>query len=256
MSAEKIESIILSATPYRETSCILRLFTRTRGLVHGIAKGVRRSGGKSTPTPLDRGLLLDALLYHRPNRELHTLGSLHIANFFHGIRSDLTKSALRDIALELYIKSITEPAPHPELFDLLDDFLAGLDGGGDNVNTNNIIDTVCVVHSDNNANSGNNSYVNDIADRHNTANSFIMLWRFIRGYCEHAGFGIDAENHAGSGIDPRIAKIISEDGAARPYSRYSKGECINITEQLLLYCRRHFDIRTTFNSMEFIRGFM
>jgi len=186
--------------------------------VHGIAKGARRSGGKSTPTPLDRGLLLEALLYHRPNRELHTLGGLHVANFFHGIRADITKSAIRDIAIELYLKSITEPSPHPELFDLLLGFLEGLDCA-DNVNA-----------------------------------AFYMLWRFIVEYCEHTGFGIDAENHAGGGLDSRIVNIISGGDAAGSRDRYSKGECVNVTEHLLLYCRRHFDIRATFNTMEFIRG--
>jgi DNA repair protein RecO len=219
MSAEKTESIILSVTPYRETSCILRLFTRSHGLVHGIAKGARRSGGKSTPVPLDRGLLLEALLYHRPNRELHTLGGLHVANFFHGIRADITKSALRDIAIELYLKTVTEPSPHPELFDLLAGFLAALDGEG------------------------------------NPNAAFLMLWRFIGSYCEHTGFGISAENYAGSGIDLCIVEIISVSGedAPRPRYGYSMGECVNVTEQLLRYCRRHFDIRSPFNSMEFVR---
>jgi DNA repair protein RecO (recombination protein O) len=217
MSAEKTESIILSVAPYRETSCILRLFTRSRGLVHGIAKGARRSSGKSTPTPLDRGLLLEALLYHRPNRELHTLGGLHVANFFHGIRADITKSALRDITIELYLKTITEPSPHPELFDLLVGFLAGLDG------------------------------------ERNPSAAFLMLWRFIGSYCEHTGFGINTENYAGNGIDSRVVKIISVEDAERPHYSYSMGECVNVTEQLLRYCRLHFDIRAPFNSMEFVR---
>jgi hypothetical protein len=232
--------------------------------VHGIAKGVRRSGGKSTPTPLDRGLLLEALLYHRPNRELHTLGSLHVTNFFHGIRADITKSALRDIAIELYLKTITEPSPHPELFELLVDFFAGLDGvdnidivnsvNNDNrVNTDNNVDTVYTINTVNTVNKVNTiNAVNSMND--GTAADFINLWRFIGEYCEHTGFGIDTENHAGSGVDPRIVKIINYEEASMPRNRYSMGECINITEQLLRYCRRHFDIRTAFNSMEFVRG--
>jgi len=252
MSAEKTESIILSAAPYRETSCILRLFTRSHGLVHGIAKGVRRGSGKSTPTPLDRGLLLEALLYHRPNRELHTLGGLHVANFFHGIRADITKSALRDVAIELYLKTITEPSPHPELFELLVDFLGGLDGIGtvDTVNTADIVDNFNNVNTVNTIN--DNTYVNA---------AFLLLWRFIGGYCEHNGFGISVENHKDSGIDSRIVNIINYDeidatteNITRPRLNYSIGECINATEQLLRYCRRHFDIRNAFNSMEFVRS--
>jgi DNA repair protein RecO (recombination protein O) len=232
MSAEKTVSLILSAAPYRETSCILRLFTRSRGLVHGIAKGARRGGGKSTPTPLDRGLLLEALLYHRPNRELHTLGSLQVANFFHGIRANITKAALRDIAIELYLKTVTEPSPHPELFDLLFGFLGGLDG------------------------------INTADNFNNTA--YTMLWRFIGNYCEHNGFGIDTGNYTNSGINSAVVKILSEkcransdtDIAAPPSRRYSKDDCINVTAQLLRYCQRHFDIRAPFNSLEFVKSLL
>jgi len=216
MSAEKTYSVILSVTPYRETSCILRLFTRTRGLVHGIAKGVR-VGGKSS-TPLDRGFLLESLLYYKPNRELHTLGSPHVMNFFPQIRSDITKSALRDVALELYLKSITQSEPHPELFELLASFLTGME---------------------------------EASEREAL---FPLLWQFIHNYCMMAGFGIDIDGGSGGagGIDEIVVKAIKDidDGRGR---RYYRGEALRITELLLLYCRGHFDIRSSFNSLEFLR---
>jgi recombinational DNA repair protein (RecF pathway) len=216
MNSEKTYSVILSVTPYRETSCILRLFTRTRGLVHGIAKGVR-GGGKSS-TPLDRGFLLESLLYYKPNRELHTLGSPHVTNFFPQIRSDITKSALRDVALELYLKSITQSEPHPELFELLASFLTGMD---------------------------------EASEREAL---FPLLWQFIHNYCMMAGFGIDIDggNGGAGGIDETVVKAIKDidDGRGR---RYHRGEALRITELLLLYCRGHFDIRSPFNSLEFLR---
>ena len=216
MSAEKTDSVILSVTPYRETSCILRLYTRARGLVHGIAKGAR--SGKSC-IPLDRGFLLESLVYYRPNRELHTLGSPHVTNFFPAIRSDITKSALRDVALELYLKSITQSEPHPELFELLVSFLAGME---------------------------------ESSEREAL---FPRLWQFIHHYCLLAGFGIDTDGGnggGGEGIDEAVVKAIMdiENGRAR---RYRGGEALRVTELLLLYCRRHFDIRASFNSLEFLR---
>jgi len=275
MSAEKTESVILSVIPYRETSCITRLFTRSLGLVHGIAKGVRK-GGKSA-TPLDRGFLLDALVYYRPNRELHTLGGLHVVNFFPGIRSDLTKSAVRDIALELYLKSITQSEPHPELFDLIVSFLIDME----------------------------ESARPDIL--------FPLLWRFIHNYCVMTGFGINTKfckecggdihraitnanidtaadnryllefdsgalvcgkcalsktygsNVTGIGIDRGIgASVIrfidgigicdSNDINTAAPRNYGKSEYLRVTELLLLYCRRHLDIRAQFNSLEFVKS--
>jgi DNA repair protein RecO (recombination protein O) len=274
MSAEKTESVILSVIPYRETSCITRLFTRSLGLVHGIAKGVRK-GGKSA-TPLDRGFLLDALVYYRPNRELHTLGGLHVANFFPGIRSDLTKSAVRDIALELYLKSITQSEPHPELFDLIVSFFA------------------------------------DMEESLRPELLFPLLWRFIHNYCVMTGFGIDTKickvcgndirhavittgtdttdnryllefdsgalvcgkcalskaygrNITGVGIDRGIdASVIrfidgvdigdSNDINIAAPRNYGKNEYLRVTELLLLYCRRHLDIQAQFNSLEFVKS--
>ncbi|MCL2183541.1 MAG: DNA repair protein RecO [Chitinispirillia bacterium] len=224
MSAEKTVSVILSVSPYRETSCILRLFTNTRGLVHGIAKGVR-GGGKSS-VPVDRGFLLEANLYYRPNRELHTLGSLHVTGFFPGIRSDIIKSSIRDIALELYLKSITQSEPHPELFELLVKFLGGMDGPA--------------------------------ASR----NLYPLLWRFIYRYCRFMGFGIDRENSNVRGIDTAVIKSIDRaddadgpDGAGNaPPSNRSNGENLRITELLLQYCRQHLDIRTHFNALDFLRS--
>jgi hypothetical protein len=214
VSAEKTESVILSIAPYRETSCILRLFSRSRGLVHGIAKGVR--GGKST-VPLERGFLLEAHLYYRPNRELHTLGSLHVANFFPDIRANLTKSAIRDIALELYLKSITQTEPHPELFELMVSFLV------------------------------------DLEESHESKNLYPPLWRFIHRYCLFMGFGIDTGSGRAEGIDTAVIKFVGEAcGDAPP--PLSTGECLRTTELLLQYCRRHLDIRTPFNSFEFLRS--
>jgi DNA repair protein RecO len=203
-------------TPYRETSCILRLFTRGRGLVHGIAKGVRKGGKSSTPAPLDRGFLLETLVYYKPNRELHTLGGLHVTNFFLGIRADITKSAIRDIALELYLKTIPQSDPHPELFDLMVGFMADIE----------------------------ESVKSDIL--------FPLLWRFICRYCLLTGFGIDTENYGACGIDDSAVKFIENiDDLPR---RYTRDECLKTTESLLQYCRRHFDVRGQFNSLEFARS--
>ncbi|MDR0330246.1 MAG: DNA repair protein RecO [Chitinispirillales bacterium] len=216
MSAEKSESVILSVAPYRETSCIMRLFTRAHGLVHGMAKGARRSG-KPAAAPLDRGFLLEAVVYYRPNRELHTLGGLHVTNFFPNIRSSITKSAVRDIALELYLKSITLSEPHPELFELIVDFLAETDGAA----SSNAL--------------------------------FPALWRFISDYCRLAGFGIDAQSCKASGIDSGVVKIVDETINAGLTGAVDKSVSFRVTEQLLSYCRRHFDMRGGFNSLEFLR---
>jgi len=245
MSAQKITALVLTLAPYRETSCILRLFTPTHGLVHGIAKGIRKD---SKSIPIDRGFLLEALLYYRPNRELHTLGSLQVTDFFSDLRTDIVRSALRDIALELYLKSITQSEPHPELFDLIISFLKSLESARRGI-------------------------------------LFPLLWHFINRYCFLAGFGIDIEEcqscgsdltkdggildipagvltckkcapvrtHTQANLNASIIGFLEEINVDESV-KLQKNEYLRITELLLSYCRHHFDIRGDFNSLEFIKS--
>ena len=84
MGAEKTKALILQVLPYRESSCILYLFTEKHGLIHGIAKGIRRK--KSKQDLIERGFLVELIVYIRPHRELHTLSSIHVLEFFSAVR--------------------------------------------------------------------------------------------------------------------------------------------------------------------------
>jgi DNA repair protein RecO len=126
MSIEKTPAIVLSVLPYRESSCIVSLLTRIHGRIQGIARGIKKQGAKKS-IPVERGILLDTIIYLRAQRDLQNLGEIQISDFFPSIRSDIEKTALRDVALELIIKSITDTESHPELFDSVSAFLFNLD---------------------------------------------------------------------------------------------------------------------------------
>jgi DNA repair protein RecO (recombination protein O) len=119
MSPHKTQAFILKVNPYRESSCILYLLTREHGLVHGIAKGVKQK--KAGVPSLERGFLIDALLYSRPNRELHTLGGITVDCYYSSIRTDLFKSVVRDIAFEMLLKTMSCDSSHPEVFSYCED---------------------------------------------------------------------------------------------------------------------------------------
>jgi DNA repair protein RecO (recombination protein O) len=124
MAAEKNRAIVLRVLPYRESSLIIHLFSESHGLLHGIAKGIRRGKGA---VALERGMLVELVAYVKPHRELHTLGSVAVLEFFPAIRSDLIKTALRDAAFELALRTITLSDPHPEIFDCFGGFLRELE---------------------------------------------------------------------------------------------------------------------------------
>jgi DNA repair protein RecO (recombination protein O) len=119
MAPQKIKAIVLKASPFRESSCILYLLTREHGLVHGVAKGVKQK--KAGVPSLERGFLVEALLYSRPNRELHTLGGITVDCYYPSIRTDLFKSVVRDIAFEMLLKTMSCDSSHPEVFSYCED---------------------------------------------------------------------------------------------------------------------------------------
>lgn len=125
MSAEKISAVVVSLMPWRETSYIVRLFSKEHGMISAVAKGVRSS--KKLLTPIERGQLADALVYIRPSRSLQNTGEIQITEYYQSIRESLEKTALRDIALELLIKTIRDAHSHPELYERIVLFFSELE---------------------------------------------------------------------------------------------------------------------------------
>jgi DNA repair protein RecO (recombination protein O) len=114
MSPHKTNAIILKMTPFRESSSILYLLTPEHGLAHGVAKGVRQK--RTGTVALERGFLVETLLYGRPHRDLHTLGSISVLDYYPSTRTDLFKNVVRDIAFEVLLKTMSCDSSHPEVF--------------------------------------------------------------------------------------------------------------------------------------------
>lgn len=156
MSAEKTRALVLKIIPYRESSCILHLFTEEHGLIHGIAKGIRRS--KSTQNIIERGYIIECIVYLKSHRDLHTLGAVQVLEYFPSIRGDLIKSALRDAAFETVLAAITVTDSHPELYAFFQKFMTYLDQSPEQ-------------------------------ECHPFA-----LWLFYHRFAQHMGFGLDLEH--------------------------------------------------------------
>jgi len=115
MSIEKTSAVVVTLIPWRESSFIVTLFTKEHGMISGAAKGVRRA--KQMNVPLERGQIIDTVIYIRNARSVQTLTDIQISGYYPSIRGDLEKTALRDIALELLLKAVKDTHSHPELFD-------------------------------------------------------------------------------------------------------------------------------------------
>jgi DNA repair protein RecO (recombination protein O) len=112
------EAIVLSAIRYGETSKIVRLATRDRGVVSAIAKGALRPRSRfgAALQLLSRG----AAQYFAPRQgDLHTLVAFDLQHLPMALGADLDRYAAALVLVEL-VQRIGSADPHPEIFDALD----------------------------------------------------------------------------------------------------------------------------------------
>ncbi|MGA2505876.1 MAG: DNA repair protein RecO [Chitinispirillaceae bacterium] len=251
MSIEKAVHLVLSVMPYRETSKIATLLSKRFGRVSGIAKGVRRS--PHAPLTLERGQIVELVLYVKPHRDLHTIGAISVVNYFPSIRADIGKLALRDTCFELMLKSSTASESHGELFDFAEAFLTRLETLPPS--------PPLPVHE---------------------------LWAFFHGWAKLSGFllnvrecvrcghprvsseggllvmnrgGLVCSVCGGPGIDKtpsflpgRATSYLLGAEPDVPADTLAPGEQMRISRTLADYCRYHLDIRSEFKSLPFLES--
>lgn len=112
--------ICLRKTEYSETSQILTLLGRERGIVRVIAKGAHRRT-KAGASKFDGGIdLLDigqAVFTHASDRELDTLCEWKLREGLQALHRNLRAMYLGLYAAELVGMLFEEHDPHPEVFD-------------------------------------------------------------------------------------------------------------------------------------------
>ncbi len=246
MAAEKTRAIILKLLPFRETSCILHLFTEEHGLVHGIAKGVR--GKKAKLEFLERGFCIESLIYIKPHRDLHTIANFSVLEHFPEVRENIIKGALRDTAFETILASITETDEHPELFTFFIRFLCHLQKA-----------------------------------KEEECNPF-ALWLFYHRFSQHMGFGLELDtcltcsnpfngdaqlmlsrgglqclqcfgNTGGYESIPHEVISYLNTGTPKPHqlqSQFSSARLKSITRLFADYCRYHFDTQKEYKALAFL----
>jgi DNA repair protein RecO (recombination protein O) len=124
----KEAAVVLRAVDYGESDRVVTLLTRERGKLAAFARAARASrrrfGGALEPFTV-----VAAELVERRESELWTLDSVSPRRSFGAIRGDLARIACAAHACEVARALVRDAEPHPELFDLLVDYLAALDAG-------------------------------------------------------------------------------------------------------------------------------
>ncbi len=130
MSSEKATAIVLRTVDFSESSLVVTLFTREFGKVRGLAKGGRRLKG-----PFESALDLlgrcRIVFLRKSSDTLDLLTEAKLERRFRLAGCDLAGLYAAYYTAELLDALTDDYDPHPALFDLADETLAGLAAGED-----------------------------------------------------------------------------------------------------------------------------
>ena len=128
MSSEKATALVLRVVEFSETSCVVTLFTREFGKLHGLAKGARRLKGPFE-SALDLLALCRIVFIRKSSESLDLLTEAKLERRFRAAGRDLSSLYAGYYVAEL-LNELTDSAdPHPELFDAASETLLALAGG-------------------------------------------------------------------------------------------------------------------------------
>jgi DNA repair protein RecO (recombination protein O) len=122
----KTEAVVLRSLRFSEADRILHLYTRDRGRIGAIAKGVRKTKSRfgARLEPLSHA----ELMLHEGSGELHTVTGVELLGSHRAAREDPYRLGIGLIGAEAMLRLFAEPEPNARAFEALTRFLDLLDG--------------------------------------------------------------------------------------------------------------------------------
>lgn len=125
----KTSGIVLSSIRYKDTSIIVKIFTRELGLKSYLVNGVR-SMGKGSKMALYQPLtLLDLVVYNKENSGLQRISEAKLQRAHLRIPFDFSRTSIALFMTEVINRSIYENYQNESLFDFLAESVVTLDQG-------------------------------------------------------------------------------------------------------------------------------
>jgi len=126
MALFKSIGIVFRTVKYSETSLILDIFTREKGMRSFIVSGVRTSKAKSKASLYQHLNILDLVAYDKDNK-LARIKECKIEHYYQRLAFDVVRSSIGLFLLEVCKNSIKEKEENIELFDFIYSRLTLLD---------------------------------------------------------------------------------------------------------------------------------
>lgn len=137
MKLEEVEGIIASETNYGESSKIINVITKDKGLIGIMAKGCKniKSPLRSVTSKLTYGRFI---IYYKEGK-LSTLKEVSIINSFKNLKKDIAGISYAAYLLELS-EGVLKQSKNKKIFDLLIESLIKIDEGYDPLVIMNILE--------------------------------------------------------------------------------------------------------------------
>lgn len=116
---KKTQGIVIHYIKYRESSIIVKIFTRDLGLKSYIVNGVRSAKSKSKMALYQPLSLLDLVVYDKENASLNRISEVKLNYPFQRIPFDFHRSGVAMFVGEVLSKAIYENYQNEYLFDFI-----------------------------------------------------------------------------------------------------------------------------------------
>ena len=127
MKLKKTKGLVISFLRYRETSIIVKIFTREYGLKSYIVNGVRSKGPKSKMAFYQPLTLLDLVVYDKEGAALNRVSEVKLAKAYERIPFDFQRSSIAMFIGEVLGKSIFDGYQNDGFYDFIENSLNLLD---------------------------------------------------------------------------------------------------------------------------------
>ena len=123
----KTKGIVLNYIKYKESSIIVRIFTKELGVQSYIVNSVRTKGKTNKISFYQPLSILELVVYSNSKTDLHRISEAQFAIRYNSIPFEIKKSAITLFLAEVVSKMMMEQEENKSLFDFLEAALTQLD---------------------------------------------------------------------------------------------------------------------------------
>ncbi|UJP66053.1 DNA repair protein RecO [Mongoliitalea daihaiensis] len=123
----KTSGLVLSYIRYKDTSIIVKIFTKELGLKSYIINGVRSSTAKSKMGFYQPMMLLDLVVYHKETSNLNRVSEVKLLQAFQRIPFEFKRSGIAMFMAEVLSRCLYDGYQNESMFDFLEEAITLLD---------------------------------------------------------------------------------------------------------------------------------